>query len=335
MSQTPPDSSRPSSPSRRALLGGAAAATFALAATASGAGAAAAHAGRDRPGRPGRPSWPTDFPLPNGFRPEGIAIGGGPYAYMGSLADGAIRRADLRTGESRTVLAGATGGAATGLKLDRDGLLYISGGLSASIRVLDTRTNRLTATYQPTAAGFVNDVILYGDRAWFTNSHAPVLYAVPRGHRRRGDDLREVPLGGEWEQAPAGSISANGIETTPDGRALIVVNSPIGKLFRVDPKTGHATVITLKGAENVINGDGLLRVGDTLYVVQNRLNLITVFDLDARARTATLRRSITAPTFDVPTTAARFGNRLYLVNARFTTPPTPETTYNAISVPLR
>lgn len=335
MSLTPPDSSRPS---RRAVLGGAAAAGLALAATAAGAGTATAHTrpeGPTRPDHPTRPTWPTEFPLPNGFRPEGIAIGTGPYAYMGSLADGSIRRADLRTGASRTVLAGATGGAATGLKLDRDGLLYISGGLSASIRVLDTRTNRLTATYRPAAAGFVNDVILYGDRAWFTNSHAPVLHTVPRGHGRRGDDLQDIPLGGEWQQAPAGSISANGIETTPDGRALIVVNSPLGKLFRVDPKTGHATVITLRGAADVINGDGLLRVGRTLYVVQNRLNLITVFDLDSHARTATLRRSLTDPRFDVPTTAARLGNRLYLVNARFTTTPTPETTYNAVAVPLR
>ncbi|MFD4767601.1 NHL repeat-containing protein [Streptomyces niveus] len=319
MSQTP------SLPSRRTVLGGAVAATFALG---TGTATAATTTAAERT----RPSWPTDFPLPNGFRPEGIAIGSGPYAYMGSLADGSVRRADLRTGEGRTVLAGATGGAATGLKLDRDGLLYISGGVSGSIRVLDTRTNRLTATYQPTTAGFVNDVILYGDRAWFTNSHAPVLYTVPRGKKK--DGLRSVPLGGEWEQAPTG-ISANGIETTPDGRALIIVNSPIGKLFRVDPKTGHATNITLKGAADVVNGDGLVRVGNTLYVVQNRLNLITVFDLDAGARTATLRRSITDPRFDVPTTAARLGNRLYLVNARFTTPPTPDTTYNAVSVPLR
>ncbi|MFE4607922.1 superoxide dismutase [Streptomyces niveus] len=327
MSQTPSLPSLPALPSRRSVLGGAVAATFAL-----GAGAGTATATAAAAAERTRPSWPTDFPLPNGFRPEGIAIGSGPYAYMGSLADGSIRRADLRTGEGRTVLAGATGGAATGLKLDRDGLLYISGGVSGSIRVLDTRTNRLTATYQPTTAGFVNDVILYGDRAWFTNSHAPVLYTVPRGKRK--DGLRSVPLGGEWEQAPTG-ISANGIETTPDGRALIIVNSPIGKLFRVDPKTGQATSITLKGAADVVNGDGLVRVGNTLYVVQNRLNLITVFDLDAGARTATLRRSITDPRFDVPTTAARLGNRLYLVNARFTTTPTPDTTYNAVAVPLR
>ena len=85
-------------------------------------------------------------------------------------------------------------------------------------------------------------------------------------------------------------------------------------------RTGHATKITLVGAADVVNGDGLFRIGRTLYVVQNRLNLISVFDLDSKATTATLTGTITDPRFDVPTTAARFGNRLYLVNARFTSP---------------
>ena len=33
-------------------------------------------------------------------------------------------------------------------------------------------------------------------------------------------------------------------------------------------------------------------------------------------------------------TAARFGNRLYLVNARFTSPQTPETTFTGVAVPI-
>lgn len=36
----------------------------------------------------------------------------------------------------------------------------------------------------------------------------------------------------------------------------------------------------------------------------------------------------------VPATAARFRDRLYLVNARFTSPQTPETTFTAVAVPL-
>jgi len=41
---------------------------------------------------------------------------------------------------------------------------------------------------------------------------------------------------------------------------------------------------------------------------------------------------ITNPAFDVPTTIAEFGNSLYAVNARFGTPPTPETEYDIVKV---
>lgn len=38
-------------------------------------------------------------------------------------------------------------------------------------------------------------------------------------------------------------------------------------------------------------------------------------------------RTIMHPDFDVPTTVARKRGSLYLPNARFTTPPTPDTDY--------
>ena len=41
---------------------------------------------------------------------------------------------------------------------------------------------------------------------------------------------------------------------------------------------------------------------------------------------------ITDPRFQVPTTVARFGNHLYLPNARFGTPPTPDTVYTADAI---
>lgn len=42
----------------------------------------------------------------------------------------------------------------------------------------------------------------------------------------------------------------------------------------------------------------------------------------------------TSAEFDVPTTIAVYGERLYLTNARFTTTVTPDTTYNAVSIPI-
>ncbi|MGY0060232.1 SMP-30/gluconolactonase/LRE family protein [Streptomyces sp. LZ34] len=313
-----------SQPSRRTVLGGAAVA--ALAAATSGVGAAHAASA------PARAAWPTEFPLPDGFLPEGITIGRRPYAYMGSRANGAVYRTDLRTGEGGVVHEGATGTVAVGLKLDEDGLLYVAGGGGGSARVVDSRTGELVTTYQLTDATghFINDVILLGDRAWFTDSRDAVLYGVPRG---RAGAVRRLPLSGDWVQTPNVN-NANGIVGTPDGRGLIVVSSSPGRLYHVDLKSGHATEIALAGAADVANGDGLLRIGRTLYVVQNRLNLIGVFDLDTGSRTATLRRTVTDPRFDVPTTAARWGDRLYLVNARFTSPQTPETTFNGVAVPV-
>ncbi|MFC9845979.1 SMP-30/gluconolactonase/LRE family protein [Streptomyces sp. NPDC060223] len=306
-------------PSRRAVLGGA---TLAVVA---GTGAGTANAAASKA------SWPTEFPLPDGFLPEGITIGRKPYAYLGSRVNGAILRTDLRTGAGEVIFAGATGLVSVGLKLDDDGLLYVAGSTGIA-RIHDSRTGELVATHQLTEATghFINDVILLGDRAWFTDSSDAVLYGVPRG---RGGAVRTLPLTGDWVQTPD-AFNANGIVDTPDGRGLIVVKSTPGELYNVNVKTGYATRITLVGADTVVNGDGLVRIGRTLYVVQNRLNLVTVFDLDAKATTATLRRSITDPRFDVPTTAARFGNRLYLVNARFTSPQLPDTTFNGVAVPL-
>ncbi|MFI1335543.1 SMP-30/gluconolactonase/LRE family protein [Streptomyces sp. NPDC020845] len=312
-------------PSRRTLLRGAA--VTALATTTTAVGVGAAHAASSAPA-----AWPTEFPLPDGFMPEGITIGRRPYAYMGSRANGAVYRTDLRTGEGRVVHEGATGTVAVGLKLDEDGLLYVSGGGGGSARIVDSHTGELVTTYQLTDATghFINDVILLGDRAWFTDSRDAVLYGVPRG---RAGEVRRLPLTGDWVQTPNVN-NANGIVGTPDGRGLIVVSSSPGRLYHVDLASGHATEIALSGAADVANGDGLLRIGRTLYVVQNRLNLISVYDLDAKAPAATLRRTVTDPRFDVPTTVARWADRLYLVNARFTSPQTPETTFNGVAVPL-
>ena len=127
-------------------------------------------------------------------------------------------------------------------------------------------------------------------------------------------------------------FNANGIEATPNGEWLIVVNSTVGALYRVDPRTGDATQIDLGGA-SVAAGDGLLLQGSTLYVVRNQLNTIVVIELSSDLLQGTVQGEITSPLFDVPTTIAMFGSSLYAINARFSTPPTPTTTYSVVRVP--
>ncbi len=266
--------------------------------------------------------FPAEFSLPNGWQPEGIAISG-TTAYFGSRADGSIYAADLRTGTGK-VLAKGPGTPSLGLKVDDKRRLWVAGGTGGDGRVYDTRTGALLAKFQfATTDTFVNDVVLTEKSAWFTDSRKAVLYQVPLNLKPH----RTLALTGDLVVTP-GATNLNGIVTGLDG-GLIAVQSNLGKLFRIDPKTGKTTSINLHG-QTLTNGDGLLREGRQLYVVQNRLNKVARYTLSRDG--ATLAAERTDARFDVPTTVAAFGKRLYLPNARFTTPPTPDTTYNVVAV---
>ena len=143
----------------------------------------------------------------------------------------------------------------------------------------------------------------------------PFLYKVPFGRFGR------LPSQSEVEEIPLGrrARARNGIARTPDGDALLVIQSATGLLFRVDPATGDATQVDL-GGTLLVNGDGLLLSGRTLFVVQNRLNRVAVVELNSAGTSGEVTQFLTDPRFDVPTTVAAFGNRLYLPNARFGTP---------------
>ncbi|TDC37597.1 superoxide dismutase [Micromonospora sp. 15K316] len=278
---------------------------------------------------------PAVIALPDGFQPEGIATAGR-YAYFGSRATGEIYRADLLDGDGR-VLSPATGTPSLGLKVDRRGRLFVAGGAAGDARVIDTRDGRVLARYQFAAAPtFVNDVVLTDRAAYFTDSNKPVLYRLPLG--RHGSlppagGFTTIPLTGAFQQIGTG-VNANGIVRTPDGRALLVVQSNTGTLFRVDPATGATSTVAVPG-HTFTNGDGLLLDGRTLYVVQNRLNQVAVVALNRAGTAGRLIGTITDPGFDVPTTVAKALGRLYLPNARFTTTPTPTTEYDAVAVSPR
>ena len=177
----------------------------------------------------------------------------------------------------------------------------------------------MTSYTLTTKESFINDVVLTRKAAWFTNSSQPELYSLSRGGRWAKPTVTTLPLTGEWVQ-PEG-FGANGIEQTPDHRALLVIQSATGTLFRVNKRTGYATAVDLGGVP-LTNGDGLLLRGRTLYVVQNQLNQVAVVKLNKRGTAGRVGTTpLTNPEFDVPTTVASYKGSLYLPNARFGTPP--------------
>jgi sugar lactone lactonase YvrE len=271
------------------------------------------------------PAFPTTFPLPNGFQPEGIAIGPGPFAFFGSRADGSIYRANLRTGRGEIVSEGP-GTSSVGVKTDARGRLFVSGGNAGDARVVDTRTGKILASYQlASGASFVNDVVLTPSAAWFTDSVNQVLYKLPLRHGRLPDRAETVPITGDLVYQEG--FNVNGITRTPDGTGLLVVQSNTGGIFRVST-SGVSREVAL--SEPMTNGDGMLLHGRTLYVVQNRDNKIAVVALAEGLASGRVARAITNPAFDVPTTIDRQGSRIYAVNARFGTSAGPSTTYSVV-----
>ena len=275
-------------------------------------------------------SFPATIALPNGWQPEGIAVGDGSTFYVGSIPTGAVYRGDLRTGKGATLVPGATGRAAIGVEHDR-GRLFVAGGMTGKAFVYNARTGALVREVQlPTGGGatFVNDVVVTKRAAFFTDSNRDVLYRL--GLSKNGapaETASALKLTGDFQLV--GGFNLNGIDATPDGKTLVVVQSATGKLFRVVAASGVTKAIDLGGAL-VSNGDGLLLHGRTLYVVQNRDNKIAVVALAKGLASGRVARTITNPAFDVPTTIDRQGSRIYAVNARFGTPAGPSTTYAVV-----
>jgi hypothetical protein len=160
-----------------------------------------------------------------------------------------------------------------------------------------------------------------------TDSLIPQLIVIPLGSGRAlpgPNGGTTVPLDPSGDLQYQAGFNANGIVEARG--QLIVVQSNTGKLFTVDPATGGTSEIDLGGA-NVLNGDGLELVGTALFVVQNQNNQIAVVKLGPGLTSGTVVGTITDPGFDIPTTVKYAAGRLWAVNARFATPPTPDTPY--------
>jgi outer membrane protein assembly factor BamB len=260
-------------------------------------------------------AFPQVIQLPRGFQPEGIEVGRGTTFYVGSVANGAIYRGNLRTGAGSILVPGQSGRAATGIELDRFNRLFVAGAGTGDAHVYNARTGALIRTYDFGGGDtFINDVVVTPTAAYFTDSRKAVLYVVPIGNGGALGNFRTLPLTGDF--TPAGGFNLNGIDATANGKTLIAVQSNNGKLFRIDPQTGVTRLISL-GTESVPNGDGILLTGKTLYVVQNQLNRVAVIALSPDLASGRVVTRLADPDFAVPTTIDDHGRRLYAVNARF------------------
>jgi Cu-Zn family superoxide dismutase len=270
--------------------------------------------------------------------PEGIAYDGRTGTiYVTSTTDGTVYRGDVRDGTLSPFLAGGADGRTTAIGIAVDPLrqrVFVAGGATGRIFVYDARTGALLANLTGGASPtFVNDVVVAQDgTAYATDSQSPVLYRVVEDGAGGFRLERWLDLTGTAITYQPG-FNLNGIEITPDGRYLFVVQSNTGQLFRIDTRTRAVAAVDL-GGTSLPAGDGLLLRGTTLYVVQNALGTIAEVRLGGfgpGAPRGTVVGRITDPSFRFPTTVEEARGRLLVVNSQFDrrgpgrTPETPFT----------
>jgi sugar lactone lactonase YvrE len=267
--------------------------------------------------------------LPGATSAEGIAAGRGATFYAGDLFAGDIFRGNLQRGTAERFIDAPTGRMAVGMAVSvAHQLLFVAGGFTGQAYVYDTRSGATVASYQfaaPPASSLINDVALTKDGAWFTDSFQARLYFVPVSHTGvPGPTFRTLGLSGPAATLIGnGAVNLNGIQATPNGKTLIVAHSANAQLDTVDPATGASATIAGVSVPNV---DGIVLEAGRLWAVQNFSNQIARIRLAPDLASGAVERVITSDLFQVPTTAARFGSRLAVVNAKFDTgiPPIAE-----------
>ncbi|MGV3589685.1 MAG: SMP-30/gluconolactonase/LRE family protein [Adhaeribacter sp.] len=253
----------------------------------------------------------------NTFFPEGIAYHekSGTF-FTGSVANGDILRVNVQNGEANIFATGSqqNRAAATGLKLDKTDRLWVCGGASNIIQVLDLN-GMLLKSWDTKAlfnSGFINDCIYDNTHIYFTDSQVRKIYRTSVTAAQPGD-LEEWLTFTDAQIPYATGVNANGIVNTLDNKYLIIVVSSSGKLYRIDKASKAITEIILDAP--VTAGDGLYLINNVLFVSRNATNQIFPVTLNAEYTQGSVGTSFgTNLLFN--TTMDKAGNYFLVVNGQ-------------------
>jgi sugar lactone lactonase YvrE len=257
--------------------------------------------------------------------PEGIAYDPAANAfYTASAATGLVIRLDVASGQSRTVVPAGTlvpsGStvfpALLGMKLDSAGRLWLSGGRTGRMHVVDAKTGQVIKQFTTTGTGsLINDVAIAEGGAYFTDTLRPILWRVTVTSTGIGELEPWLDFTGT-ALVHAQGANLNGITTTAEGQSLIVGQMNKGLLFRIDLADRKVTPLDLAG-ETVTGVDGLWRDGTTLWMVRQPEAEIVTVRLSEKADRGTVVSRFKDPALLWPATCAKAGDHLLVVNTQF------------------
>lgn len=255
----------------------------------------------------------TDYTLPGAQDfPEGVAYDARRgVIYTGSAVNGTIYAINAATGVvSKFQEGGALGRqAALGLKVDAQGRLWIAGGAQGTVSILTPDGMTLKVLQTPKSPNpYVNDLTPAADgNVYVTDSNRPVIFRVDRNlNLTAWLNLAGTPI----KYGPG--VNLNGIVPTPDGRSLLAVQTNTGELWRIDLRT-KAVRRVMTG---LMNGDGLLLDGRTLYVARNKDQVVSKVSLSADYGTGQLIMEEPLRGLRFPATLAMVGNDFVVTQAQ-------------------
>ncbi|WP_020576401.1 SMP-30/gluconolactonase/LRE family protein [Actinopolymorpha alba] len=280
-----------------------------------------------------------------GVLPEGIAVHSDGTMYVTSKASGTLYRG--RVGASHLTpfpVKGVTGEGerrtSLGVHTDRAGNIFSVGGDTLTVH---NRAGRLLDSTQaaggPLGAANLNDLAITPTAVYVTDWANPIIYRAERrgatiGPLRPWLDIRPAIPG-----FPAQYWLLNGIVANADGSTVLVASNGTEAVWRVDAATKAVTEVDLGGQS--FGADGMVLNGRNLYAVLNygAPHGIYVARLDQDLRRGevvhTILTDADGQAFDLPTTLARHGCRLYVVNSQLDQEPsTPPYTVSAVPDPV-
>lgn len=261
----------------------------------------------------------VDYDLPAaGVLLEGIGLDeDGDTFYVSGVNDGGnVYRGQVGE-EDLELWHDGTGTTGRGIDVDDAGRVFVAGGPTGTVRVLDPSGVLLATVATNTTGAFLNDLWVGPDGSvYVTDSSLPTIWRITRG-------------AGGWQIAPWLDVSdvidytdpttdfdLGGIVMTEDEKYLLTSQGSTGRLWRVDLASQEIVEVDL-GGRSVVNADGIVLKGDKLWVVQNFTRQVTSFTLDSDADRARLLRVQRTPADQTLTTAKLAKGRLLAVDSQF------------------
>lgn len=284
------------------------------------------------------------IPLPAELSyPEGIGFDADGFIFTAGASDGAVLRTDLRTGRS-TLIAKAgvllpkdsdLFPGLLGMKVDGAKRLWIAGGRTGKIFVLDTHNGKLVKQFTvPGTGSLLNDAVVTSNAVYVTDTLRPTLWKIPL----QGDEIGELEAWIDFSGTPieyAKGPNLNGIAKNSEGTSLLVVHMGKGLLFKIDVATRAILPIDV-GRQVLTGGDGLELDGNTLYLVRQPEAEVVTLRLAPDLRSGKVIARFKDPALHWPATAVKVGDELLVVNSQFNKRDSkdPVVPFTVVAIPL-